>query len=347
MQTNPLAQDLDFILENTQEVWKELCGQKIFITGGTGFFGCWFLESFVWAVDCLNLDSSVLVLSRDPNRFQKKAPHLFSHQAIHFHKGDVCDFTFPDGKFSYVIHAAAESDPIEYQKNSLSAYETIVGGTRRVLEFARNSSTKKFLLTSSGAVYGQQPGEMTHISEDYQGAPDTIDFRSMYGEAKRMAELLSVIYSDSCGFEVKIARCFAFVGPYFPFDKRFAIGNFIRDKIEGKPIFIEGDGTPFRSYLYAADLIVWLWNILSRGKNKYPYNVGSDKEITVSDLAREIASLSGVQSEIRIAKERNPNAEISRYVPCVERIKLELGLKEQFDLKTSILKTMEWYSRKD
>lgn len=342
---NPLKADLDHILEHTQGLWDELRGQRLFITGGTGFFGCWLLESLAWANDKLGLHVQAVVLSRHPESFARKAPHLAHHPAISFHVGDVRNFEFPEGPFSHVIHAATEASTKLNEENPLQMFDIIIEGTRRTLDFAVHAGARKVLLASSGAVYGRQPPEMTHIPEDYNGALDPLDPKSGYGEGKRAAEMLCCLYAKQHGLEPKIARCFAFVGPYLPLDARFAIGNFIRDGLRGGPIKIRGDGTPYRSYLYAADLAIWLWTILLRGKSCRPYNVGSENGITIAELAHQVSGCFQPTPKVEIAlalpfDRIKSLSGIEHYVPSVQRCALELGLHRTVDLYESIQRTI-------
>ncbi|TRZ47707.1 NAD-dependent epimerase/dehydratase family protein [bacterium] len=341
--SNPLARDLDHILRHTQGLWDELRGQRIFIAGGTGFFGCWLLESFAWANDKLELNATAVVLTRNLDAFRKKAPHLASHHAIQFHIGDVQSFDFAKGEFSHIIHAATESSAKLNDENPLVMLDTIVEGTRHMLEFARQCGARKFLLTSSGAVYGKQPPDMTHIPEDYAGGPDLADPRSAYGEGKRAAEMLCALYAKQFGLETKIARCFAFVGPYLPLDIHFAIGNFIQDGLAGGPIQVKGDGTPCRSYLYAADLVIWLWTILLRGETCRPYNVGSEYDLTIAELAHIIADCFEPAVEVRIARMPIPSHVVERYVPNTRLAQRELNLRPTVELITSIRQTIQWF----
>jgi dTDP-glucose 4,6-dehydratase len=328
--TPPLAADLDFILERTRDLWEEVRGERIFITGGTGFFGRWLLESFCWINRRLSLGATVLVLSR--------TPRLAEDPAVHFHPGDVRSFDYPDGSFSHIIHAATSSAA---QVNPLEMFETIVQGTRRTLDFANERKCRKFLLTSSGAVYGVQPPEITHIPETFPGAPDTLNSGSVYGEGKRAAELLCGVYHQLYGIDTKIARCFAFAGPHLPLDAHFAIGNFVRDALAGGPITVNGDGTPYRSYLYAADLMIWLWTILFAGAACRPYNVGSDDGRDIKAIAETVARCIHPSAEIRIMKPPSDSTP-SRYVPATGRALAELGLRTEITLEAAILRWVEF-----
>jgi len=221
--------------------------------------------------------------------------------------------------------------------------ETIIEGTKHVLEFISLCGVEKMLFTSSGAVYGQQPPELSHIDEEYLNREKIIQSHSVYGDAKLQAEKLcqAFILNHSC--EIKIARCFAFVGPYLPLNKHFAIGNFILDGLQERNIHIKGDGTPLRSYLYAADLMIWLWHILMRGQNGREYNVGSEEAINIAELAEKVAHQFEPASKVFIAKKTISGMLPPRYVPSTKRAQQELGLKQRIDLSLAIQKTKQWY----
>ena len=343
MQVNPLAADLEHVLAHTEVFWDELRGQRIFISGGTGFFGCWLLESFAWANTKLCLNAQAVVLSRNPQAFAIKAPHLVANKTISFHTGDVRDFAFPTGSFSHVIHAATEASVKLNQESPLVMLDTIIEGTRHMLDFAVACGAKKFLLTSSGAVYGKQPPELTHTPEEYVGSPDPLDPASAYGEGKRAAELLCAIYHRQLGLETKIARCFAFVGPYLPLDAHFAIGNFIRDALRGGPIKVNGDGTPYRSYMYAADLAIWLWTILLFGQPSRAYNVGADEDKDIASFAQCVAQLAGNNVEVVFGAKPKLGQPAQRYAPNVQRGRKELNLEIWTALAEAIRRTVEYY----
>ena len=338
---NLLAQDLDMILSRTEPLWAELRGERIFITGGTGFFGCWLLESFAWANDRLKLDARAVVLTRDAGAFRKRIPRLAAHPAISFHAGDVRSFDFPPGGFSHVIHAATEASAKLNTEQPLVMFDTIVAGTRRALELARHSGAKKFLLTSSGAVYGRQPPELAHIPEDYPGGPDPTNPNSAYGEGKRAAEMLCTLFHRQHGLETKIARCFAFVGPHLPLDAHFAIGNFIRDALNGGSVKINGDGTPFRSYLYAADLAAWLWTILFKGQACRPYNVGSEEAVNIAQVAELVVKTINPTLKVEIARVAVKGQSAERYVPSARRAAEELHLRPQTPLAEAVRRTVQ------
>ncbi len=335
--------DLDYILRRTSPHWEEVRSQSVFITGGTGFFGCWLLESFLLANDQLGLGARATVLSRNPGAFAARAPHLATHPAVRLIEGDVRTFVFPEGEFPLVIHAATEASARLNQQNPLLMFETILEGTRRVLEFARCHGTRRFLLTSSGAVYGRQPPEMANMPEEYPGAPNPMDPGSAYGEGKRAAEMLCCLYARESRLEAKIARCFAFVGPHLPLDAHFAIGNFIRDALRGGPIRINGDGSPLRSYLYAADLAIWLWTILLKGQPCRPYNVGSGRSISIAELAGLVRQVVDPGLEITVARQADPSQPAQRYVASVERARGELMLEPSIMLEEGLEKTACWW----
>jgi dTDP-glucose 4,6-dehydratase len=159
-------------------------------------------------------------------------------------------------------------------------------------------------MLSSGAVYGPAREGLRGFAEDNPGGPGPSLASNAYAEGKRAAEQVCAIAATE-GLPVRIARCFAFVGPHMPFDRHFAIGNFIADAVDGRPIRVRSDGRPLRSYLY------------------------------MSDLVRALLA-------IRVLIEGAPSDPLDRYVPDVTRIRTELGFTEQVALDDAIARTARW-----
>lgn len=334
--------DLQHILDHTTDIWDAVKNKSIFITGGTGFFGKWLLESFLYINKKLGLNANITVLTRNPETFLNQYSFYKDASSIRFIKGNLLTVEFPKDSFQYIIHAATEADAALNQQQPLLMLDTITEGTRRILEFARRHPIEAFLFTSSGAVYGKQPSCITHIKEDESYKVDINNPNSAYAEGKRLAELYCSIYFSHYNLPVKIARCFAFVGPYLPLNKHFAIGNFISNALKKEDIVIKGDGTPYRSYLYAADLAIWLWTILIKGKNNTPYNVGSDEDYNLKTVADIVAEINpGIKVNVLTKPDKSKPAE--RYVPDICFAQKSLGLKVDVPLSESIKKTQNFY----
>ena len=319
--------------------WSPLRGARLFITGGTGFFGKWLLETLGAANQALELGVVATVLSRDPQRFLDAMPHLAQAPWLRLQQGDVLNFTFPTGAFSHILHGAASSDARDYQQEPAAMRRILVDGTQRALDFTARQPAPRLLLISSGAVYGPQTPGLTHFPEDYPLPPDTDDPAQAYAQGKREAERLAMAAAATHSFPCPIARCFAFAGPHLPLDQHFAFGNFIRNALAGGPIRVAGDGTSRRSYLYASEVAAWLWAMMLRG-NSGPYHVGSEADVSIRELAETIAAAVG--AAVEIAEAPQDAAPISRYVPVVRRIPVELGLSQTVSLRESIARTLNW-----
>ena len=321
-------------------VWQRLQGRRLFITGGTGFVGKWLLSSLVDINRRLDLRLSAVVLSRDPAAFRRAMPSLAESPELRWIQGDVRDFSFPDGDFDTVIHAATD---VVARATPEEIFETCLQGTRRVLALAERTSTQDFLLVSSGAVYGVQPPDLAGVPEDYAGAPDPLLPGSAYGEGKRASEWLCAAAAARTGLRVKTARCFAFVGPHLPLDKHFAIGNFLAAAMDSREIVIEGDGTPHRSYLYAADMAAWLWAVLLAGRSGAAYNVGSEESLSIAALADRVCRVLATHAPVRVMGTPDPARAPARYVPDHRRAREELGLPAPLPLDDAIERTARWH----
>lgn len=335
------------IWEKGTDVWERLRDKHIFVTGGTGFFGKSMLELVSAFNINKNLNLRLTILTRNREIFLKSWGKLFAQEFLTFVDGDILTFSFKhEAYYDHILHFATPASTVLNVSDPIKMFDVIVGGTRQVLEFAKYSQVKSVLLASSGAVYGKQPVDLLNVSEAYLGAPSVELRSSTYGEAKRVAELLGNIYSELHAFDYKIARCFALVGPHLDPNEGFAIGNFIRDALRGDIIEVNGDGTPYRSYLYSEDLVLWLFKILLDGDSRRPYNVGSDKSISIKDLAETIVKLVNPKAKINVSRVPVIGRQADRYVPSIELARKELQLDVFTSIDEAIQQTADVYRKR-
>lgn len=335
------VEDLEYIFQNTQTIWEALRNKTIFLTGGTGFFGKWLLESFIYINNKLNLNARILVLSRNPEFFIKEYPFYNEHlNSVRFVKGDILTYDFNlEEDVQFIIHAATAASDSLNKNNPLLMMDTITIGTRNVLNFAITKSIQGFLFVSSGSVYGKQPLSVSKILESDCFTINFNNSNAAYSEGKRIAELYCSTYFEKYKLPVKIARCFAFVGPYLPLDTHFAIGNFINNIIKKEDIIITGDGSTTRSYMYASDLCISIWKILLIGRNNKPYNVGVDTAYSLKEIALILKKNYG--NDVQILN-LNINVPTSIYVPNIDLLKNELQIQNFIKIESAIQKTINF-----
>lgn len=310
---------------------------RILLTGATGFFGRALLCNFL--SDDKFCDTTIYALSRNPKRFKASYPAIAGSAKIVFLSADIeCRESLPwDMEFTHVLHAATDST-IGPTLSPMRRYQQIVSGTTNVLDLAVATGASRFLLTSSGGVYGPQPETLKAIPECWSGSPAFDLPSNSYSQAKRAAEYLCTLYFNEYGLQTVVARCFAFIGQDLPLDVHFAIGNFIRDSLDPSActIAIRGDGSPLRTYLHQADLAYWLFTLLERGKAGHAYNVGSDEVVSIKQLACLVRDLLSPDKEVKIMGESQLGAARNRYIPDIAKIRSHLNLNVTIPLSTAI-----------
>lgn len=323
------VEDLSLILKHTNECFDFLRDKNIFLTGGTGFFGKWLLESFLFAKENRIFEGKVYVLSRSPETFLEKYPH-FKNNSIIFIKGDISSFPL-DFQADILIHMAADVS-LDSSEKSLIHFQKTLDSVKQLTSWVKQSTASKVLLVSSGAAEVSSSWNPLHSS-------------SVYTESKKMMELLFLDSLKELPCDVSIARCYSFLGPYLPIDSHFAAGNFIKDTLAQNKIVIKGTGKDLRSYMYPVDLVIWLLSILVKAKNKSIYSVGSEEKVSIAELAKLIDQL-GSQKSVEVLGIHQGSLAPSCYVPQTEKIRNDLSLNILIDLRSAIKKTLKWHAEK-
>ena len=339
--TNQILSDLKEIVNTSTLDLEEIVNKPLVITGATGFVGTWLTLSWVSARRTLKGRGQLLITSRNPQSLLPLTDVLDSQSPITSLPCDIRSLEIPDEfRNGNLIHAATPASALLNETNPSEMLSIIIEGQERIISEAIRTSNKVLFL-SSGAVYGRQPLDVSHLSESWLGAPQINDPNSAYHEGKRVAELMGNIAADKQGLSFIAARLFSFVGPFLPMGTHFAAGNFIRDALNYDQISIQSGGGSIRSYLYATDLCSTLWSLLRVGKTGNAYNVGSDEEITIVSLANLVARVVNQSVNVAVLGKDNSNT-LTRYVPSLTKVNDETKRYQTVAIDEAIKRTTNW-----
>lgn len=338
-----LAEDFARIGEAVLARAMKLDGQRLVLSGATGFFGKNLLALFAH-LHGRGARFEVRAISRDPERFLATEPWAAALPWLRLQRGDVRERWPIEGPHELLLHAATDTHSAAH-RDDRAMFDGIIDGTRQALACAERCGVQRLLLTGSGAQYGAitPATDGNGVREDSRLACDPLAPASAYGEGKRVAEVLASLHAQTHGTAVIATRCFAFCGPGLASDGHFAIGNFIADAVAARPIRLSSAGTAVRSYLYGADLALWLLLLLLEapaGAAGTAVNVGGDEAISVKALAERVRDLvaPGLAVSVGLARPDEPR---SFYVPAIERARAS-GLDVWTPLDLAITRSAAW-----
>jgi dTDP-glucose 4,6-dehydratase len=308
--------------------------QTAVVTGGAGFLGSHLCDALLergWRVVCVDN----LVTGDYAN-----VAHHEGNARFTFVRHDICEPLEVQGPVACVLHLASPASPVDFARYPLEILRVGSVGTESALELAR-AKEACFLLASTSEVYGDP--EVHPQPEEYHGNVDPIGPRSVYDEAKRFAEALTMAYRRVHGVDTKIARIFNTYGPRMRMDDGRVVPNFIFQALRGEALTVYGDGSRTRSFCYVSDLIDGLVRLLDAAEAG-PINLGSDREMTILDLARLIVSLTRSRSEVRFLPVPKDDPRMRR--PDLSKARRRLGYEPRVAPEEGLARTIEWFAQR-
>jgi UDP-glucuronate decarboxylase len=343
-----LQEDIEFILSSKLD-WEAFSGCTVLISGANGFLPAYMVETLLYLNRKYSINIKVLALVRNAGKAEAKFAHHKNRSDLEFLVQDVCEpVRLPsEVKLDYIIHAASQASPKYYGKDPIGTINANTVGTANLLELAREKSVKSFLFFSSGEVYGQVNENQIPTRENDFGYLDPTDIRSCYGESKRMGENICVSWFHQYKIPVKMIRPFHTYGPGMDLADGRVFADFVADIVENRNILMKSDGSDTRAFCYLADATAGFFSILLNGENGQAYNVGSDSETSISQLAEILVTLFP-DKKLRVVRQEFVKSgeyirsNIRRGCPDISKIKL-LGWSPKYNVNEGFKRTIISY----
>ena len=305
---------------------------RVLLTGVAGFIGSHLAERF------LKEGNYLLGIDNFLTGKEENLKVLLKYKNFEFKKNNVEDFKEDEG-FDLIVHLASCASPKDYLKYPVETMSANSIGTWNLLEISKKHNSR-FIYGSTSEVYGD-PKEFPQ-KESYYGNVNPVGPRSVYDEAKRFGEALSILYHRKFNLDVRIIRIFNTYGPRMKMDDGRVVPNFITQALKNEDLTIYGDGNQTRSFCYIDDMVEGIYRICIKDRiNERIINLGNPNEIKIIELAKIILELTSSKSNIKFYP--LPEDDPKRRCPDIERAKKEIGWEPKTNLYEGLKKTIEYF----
>jgi dTDP-glucose 4,6-dehydratase len=314
---------------------------RVLITGAAGFLGSHLCDRLLHeGHDVVGMDNFV---TGSPENLS----HLTGNSHFEFYEHDVSEYIFVPGKLDAVMHFASPASPnpaspYSYPNLPIQTMKAGALGTHNTLGVAK-ANNARFLLASTSEIYGD-PLEHPQ-KETYWGHADPVGFRSVYDEAKRFAEALTMAYHRFHNVDTRIVRIFNTYGPRMRLDDGRVVPNFIQQALQKKPLTIYGDGLQTRSFCYVDDLIDGIYRLLLSDEH-FPVNIGNPAEISILQFAKEINLLTNNPAGLEFHSDQRLGDDPQRRQPEITRAQTILHWNPSIDLTTGLSRTIQYFKER-
>ncbi len=302
------------------------------VTGGAGFLGSHLCDALLaegW---------SVVVVDNFLTGRRANLAHLRNESRFELVEKDICE-PFDVGPVDYVFHFASPASPVDYMAHGIPTLKVGSLGTFHALEVARKYGAK-YLVSSTSECYGD-PLEHPQ-KETYWGHVNPIGPRSVYDEAKRFTEAVTMAYHRYHKVDTHIVRIFNTYGPRLQLNDGRVVSNFMKQALRGEPLTVYGDGRQTRSFCYVSDEIDGFLR-LSKSDEHLPVNIGNPNEFTIMDCAQMVLKVTGSKSQIRY--EALPQDDPKQRRPDITKARQLLQWEPKIDLETGLRKSLDYFKR--